>query len=159
MEFIIYIILIAVISFLVYYIKELKLDIVESHNTLNQLHKIITQLSNGQKEYLENLPIPAWSKDINGNMLWLNSAYEKEFNVNRNDYIGSNDYQIWSKVIADRFKVNDQNIIKFGKSYMFLEKDNEDRTLLVWKFPIKDIKGQIVAIGGICIIKNKIVFI
>jgi PAS domain-containing protein len=161
MEYFIFIIVISIIFLLIYLINTNKKEFKYLKKEKEKLEKNILNLSNGQKEYLESSPLPSWAKDDKGNMIWLNSAYEKEFNVDKTDYIGHNDYDIWPEEIAAKFKLNDNDIIKNGKSKFFIEivGDGKDKKILyVWKFPIKSINGKITQVGGICfnsdILKN-----
>lgn len=81
---------------------------------LNDLEKQIIILQN-KLTMMEtahyDLPFPQWLKDMDGVMLSLNSAYEKEFlqpvGKNVNDYIGKTDYEIWDAETAKQYRIND----------------------------------------------------
>jgi hypothetical protein len=107
-----------------------------------------------------DFPFPVWLKDKNGTMLFLNKHYEDEFLVRLGktsfDYVGSNDYQIYTKEVADKFRSHDQKVIKSGRYMKFEElvNINPEGTLkkkyLVVKYPRKI--GRItVGVGGFAI--------
>jgi PAS domain-containing protein len=134
-----------------------------SNKKLLKLEKNISDLNSVDGYFLKSLPLPAWHKGIDGKMVWINEEYVNIFDVKKEDYIGHSDYDIWPSVLADEFRDNDNDIIKEGKAFIFMEKsvdkEGKESSLIVWKFPIKNVLGKIIGIGGICIMKDKMSFI
>jgi hypothetical protein len=70
------------------------------------------------KEYIENMPFPAWVKVTQGDtdspefIMWhLNDKYERVFSVPKERYIGKTDFDIWPKAIALGFYENDLEVL------------------------------------------------
>lgn len=119
-----------------------------------ELNTSILNFTNFQSEFLKSLPLPAWTKNKNGVMCWINNSYIKTYNVNYTDYVGKKDSDIWSKKISERYEKHDKMVIKNKKGYRFIENIEKDKFILVWKFPIINSFGKIIGVGGICILTN-----
>lgn len=70
------------------------------------------------KEYIENMPFPAWVKVTQGVadeqefvMWYLNEEYERMFSIPKERYIGKTDFDIWPKEIALGFYQNDLAVL------------------------------------------------
>ncbi|MDC7994449.1 PAS domain-containing protein [Altibacter sp. HG106] len=91
----------------------------------------------------DTYPNPKWLKSTDGIMLRLNKAYEDLFlrplNYTRSDYIGNDDYAIFSKDIADNFRKHDRYVLKIGKPVTFMETvimpDGTRENVEVTKYP------------------------
>lgn len=75
------------------------------------------------KEYIENMPFPAWVKVTQGEaddqefvMWYLNEEYERMFSIPKERYIGKTDFDIWPKDIALGFYVNDLAVLNSSTS-------------------------------------------
>lgn len=107
--------------------------------------------------FIDNLPLPAWAKDLNGKMIWINTEYSLRFDIKPSEYEGRDDYEVWPLPIAEKFRRNDLNVIKSGLTTRFQEDVpdswNDPNAAItswtVWKFPIFDNNGIIAAVGGI----------
>lgn len=73
-----------------------------------RLQKSVNQLDVIQT-YIDSLPLPAWVKkrrdDGQFEMIMINNAYVKRYDVSKFEYVGKTDRQIWG----------DENAIKFEK--------------------------------------------
>ena len=77
-----------------------------------------------------HIPVPSWLKDLDGTMLALNEAYEDNFlkplGLNRADYIGKTDFDIWDEETARQYQENDVRVLNsiekvwFGKEKIVL---------------------------------------
>lgn len=107
--------------------------------------------------FIDNLPLPAWAKDLNGKMIWINAEYSLRFGIKPSEYEGRDDYEVWPLAIAEKFRRHDLQIIKTGLTTKFTEEVPETwgedsspiRKWTVWKFPIYDNNNNLTAIGGI----------
>lgn len=107
--------------------------------------------------YIQNLPIPAWLKSIDGKYLWINEAYCLEWGASSVDFEGKDDYQLWGREVALLIKNNDSRVIVEGVSIFAKELipdnihdvDGPSSNWNVRKFPVKNPEGRIVAIGGV----------
>lgn len=97
----------------------------------------------------DNSPIPAWIKDTSGRVLSCNKAYEDAFLKPRGytmiDYVGSDDFAVWPKVIADSFRENDEMVRRSKTVWSGEEKiENADGSFMktrIIKYP-RMIPGQ-----------------
>lgn len=68
-----------------------------------------------------NLPLPAWTKDLNGRVLTMNKAYEDSFLIPNNktidDYIGFTDIDVWGEEIGKIYQDGDSNALESVKGY------------------------------------------
>lgn len=91
-----------------------------NHDQANSILKLRMQLATKYepdqtiKDYIENMPFPAWVKVVQGDlnspefvMWYLNEAYERTFDVTKERYIGKTDSEIWPKGLALEFYKND----------------------------------------------------
>ncbi|MBF0584720.1 MAG: CHASE domain-containing protein, partial [Magnetococcales bacterium] len=60
---------------------------------------------------LDNSPTVIYLKDTTGKFLLINTQYEKIFHVDRKDFIGKTDYELFPKHVADRLTSNDQEVL------------------------------------------------
>lgn len=105
-----------------------------------------------------DLPIPMWLKDVNGVMLAVNPAYEKQFLAPRGfyakDYIGKTDKDIWPADIAKSYMDNDKQVLTTGEVYQGTEyapdQHGVNHKLLTIKYP-RYAGNFLIGIGGIAI--------
>lgn len=76
------------------------------------------------KEYIDNMPFPAWVKVTQGDtdspelvMWYLNDEYEEAFGVTKEKYIGKTDFNIWPKDIALGFYERDLAVLSSLSSH------------------------------------------
>lgn len=104
--------------------------------------------------FVESMPIPCWIKDTYGVMRFLNNAYEKIYDVRKDNYIGKTDDQVWPPEIAEAFKKRDDEVYE-GKVVKYTVEKVPNRAgfrqydhLNVIKFPLY--KGpEVVGIAGL----------
>lgn len=103
-----------------------------------------------------DIPLPIWMKDTEGKMIFLNDHYEDMFLLPRgytiHDYIGKNDYAVWSPEIAKAFISNDKQVIRTKKFVRKIEAI-EDATGKIYyadllKYPRK-LQNKVIGISGI----------
>tara|TARA_R110002012_G_scaffold320805_1_gene545661 strand:- start:5553 stop:6206 length:654 start_codon:yes stop_codon:yes gene_type:complete len=103
----------------------------------------------------DNYPAPKWLKSVDGVMLRLNKAYEKEFllpfDITRDDYIGHTDFEIWPHEVAKKFREKDQMVIRSGEPITDIETveypDGTKENLEVTKYPWT-INGTVFGVAG-----------
>ena len=111
----------------------------------------------------QDLPLPAWLKDMKGVMLALNAAYEETFLIPRgfeaSDYIGKTDYDIWPEEAAKAYRKHDKHVMRTGKMWHGEEKiplKNDPNEADIWTI-IKYVRysGRTkIGIAGIAIPKS-----
>lgn len=111
------------------------------------------------------MPFPHWLKGLDGTMLALNAEYERIFltprGITKEQYIGSNDFDIWPEEFAAKFRSVDQTVQSTGGVWIgqewVLVNDSMQRWQIV-KYPAR-IGKSVIGIGGFAIPpKNSIYF-
>lgn len=95
--------------------------LIESSHNIEQLKNITHRLNvvsmakldsaEYMVAFIESMPLPAWIKDIGGTMRFLNDAYEKVYGIDKTDYIGKDDSDVWPKDIAEDFRRLDERVL------------------------------------------------
>lgn len=73
------------------------------------------EISLGSAEFqaraFESLPLPAWIKDVEGVMRFVNHAYEKIYDISAKRYVGARDVDIWPTEVAEKFSAMDDKVL------------------------------------------------
>ncbi len=106
------------------------------------------------QSYIDNADVVMYLKDDQGRYLMVNRAYERLFNLTKEQIIGKTDYDIGSREQADKFRENDLKATEAGTSVTFKETvrfPDGARTYISHKFPVSNIEGFPNAVGGMSI--------
>ncbi len=118
-------------------------DITQSKLAAQALQESKNQL----QTILDFAPMVVFMKDTKGNYLFMNDGYKKA--LNQPDLkVGMNDYQIFEKSLADKFREDDLELIKNKKTVQYEVEVNEE-TFYDIKFPLSNQEGEVYAVGGI----------
>ncbi len=101
---------------------------------------------------LDNAPAVIYLKDNQGRYITYNQRYIELFHVDRGNWIGRTDAELFPADIAAKFRVNDELVRHAGKPLTFEElvpHDDGTHTYISVKFPVKDAQGNVVAVGGV----------
>jgi PAS domain S-box-containing protein len=101
---------------------------------------------------LDNSEAIIYGKDLNGRYILVNRQFEAIFGLSRERIIGCDDAEIFPAPQAEAFERNDRLVIQAGKGMQFEEEapvGDELRTYVSVKFPLRNIRGQMVAVCGI----------
>ncbi|MBP7948665.1 MAG: PAS domain S-box protein [Verrucomicrobiales bacterium] len=101
---------------------------------------------------LDNSDAVIYAKDLHGHYILVNRKYEDLFAIKRDRIIGRTDHELFSGPMADTFAANDRQVAEAGKGLQFEEDvvtPNEVHTYVSAKFPLRNIRGKIVAVCGI----------
>ena len=118
-----------------------------------------------QTDNIDQLPLESIIKQIPGHLYWKDiygkyqGANTKNWHdlgfLNKDDYIGKNDYDVLPASDADKIRLIDDTIIRTGKNSLneewVQERDNIKRLYLSDKAPLKNHEGKIIGIIGISI--------
>jgi len=107
--------------------------------------------------FLHQCPFVIWCKDCtegDGRMLFISDMYSDVFGVSEADYVGKTDKEVWPETIAALFRSQDMQVINTGEPVYMIEptplaREQEWRRCHTYKFPLKNKKGEVVAVGGI----------
>lgn len=105
-----------------------------------------------QRDILNNTSSVIYMKDLGGRYLFINSVFEKLFNLSNQDIIGKTDFDIFPRPNAEEFRANDQEVIETGELIEFEEtakNDDGEHHYISVKFPLKHADGRIYALCGI----------
>lgn len=100
------------------------------------------------KAIFDNLPFRAWLKDESGKYIAVNKYFKEECGKKDEEIIEKRDMDIWPGEYAESYKKYDSEVIKLKKSIHFQDYDG-DRWHEVYKVPVFDEKGHIIATTGI----------
>lgn len=98
------------------------------------------------RAFLENSATIAWLKDEEGRHVFLSRNYERRFGINRDDWIGKTDFEVWPRSVAEEFRKNDIAVLASDQPVEIIETTlNPDGTTCWWlnnKFPFQDPSGR-----------------
>ncbi len=104
------------------------------------------------KAFLHDSPLLAWSKDEQGRYVYLNSSFEKRFNVQLVNWKGKTDVEIHQAEFAKVFRDNDLRVLATGEPLLdvehMLEADGSNSYWSSFKFCYQDSEGNRY-VGGI----------
>ena len=96
----------------------------------------------------ESAPFPAWVKDVDGRMGWLNREYEAAFEKTLSEYRGLNDIDVWGPIIGEQFMAHDKEVMHRRRSWLGEEELPNGMTIRVLKWPVFDEAGDVVGVCG-----------
>lgn len=103
------------------------------------------------KSFFEHSITHKWVRDLEGRYLLVNQSYADSLSLKKEEIIGKTNFELMPHDLAEKFAEDDQIVVKEG--YTFIREvnyffRNKEVTFLVWKFPLYDEEGNILAIGG-----------
>ena len=101
---------------------------------------------------VEGLPLAAWSKDVEGRFTFVNQRMVESLNKPAKELVGTNDYEHFSKELADKYRHDDQQVMDartvFEDVEEFQKSHGERIYIQVLKAPVFDSKGNVVGTQG-----------
>ncbi|MFH1116321.1 MAG: SpoIIE family protein phosphatase [Pseudomonadota bacterium] len=143
---------------------------IETDGSTRALMLKVTQLQNRVKELeqterslhethitreaiLDNIPDMAWLKDKEGRFLAVNEAFEKACGFSRERLLGKTDFDFWPQQVAERFRKDDEEVIRSGVRKRIEETLVREKPVKTWietiKSPIFDGNGHVIGTTGI----------
>lgn len=96
---------------------------------------------------VDSLPICLLIKDTESRRLYANPAYLRYRKTTAEALLGKSDYDLFSREIADRYRIDDLRVIQTGKSLHGVEKTQSTSGKTHWverfKCPLRDEQGNI----------------
>mgnify|MGYP000542490144 CR=1 FL=1 len=113
----------------------------------------LRQTEHRMQEIVDNSPSPIYAKSVTGKYLMVNRRFEELFNVKSEDVMGKTDLDvIGDDSLVKRLQKNDARVVKRGKPLHFEERltlEDGEHDYYSMKFPMRNLDGEIYAIGGI----------
>lgn len=137
-------------------IKFLQIRITELEKSESR-HKVSDELLRKsqlqQKAILNNIPDIAWLKDNNSSYIAVNDPFAKTCGFKPEEIIGKNDFDLWPRELAEKYRLDDQDVIKSGRRLSFedllTDKNGKSRWVETIKTPIFNDNGEIIGTTGI----------
>src|SRR4051812_5897272 len=115
---------------------------VKHFETLRALRESEARLTS----FMHYVPCAVFIKNLQGRYVFVNETCERVFRRKLEEWVGRTDQDLWSKSLANKFKLIDQQIIRDKKAIETTESVNshEDgaQTWLTTRFPILDEQGE-----------------
>jgi PAS domain S-box-containing protein len=128
---------------------DLKYEISERKQAERKLQRTLIR----QNAILDNIPDMAWLKDKEGKFLAVNGPFARACGISREELLGKSDFDFWPQELAQRYRDDDEQVMKTRK------RKNIEETLVhtegrdVWietiKSPIYDESGEVMGTTGI----------
>ena len=116
-----------------------------------QAEKALKESENHLANILESAPAIIFLKDLEGRYTKVNSSWEKFTGRSREEALGLDDVSIFGEATAMQLTANDHKVLESGNSLRVEEQVTEggvEHYFWTTKFPLRDINGEIYALGG-----------
>jgi PAS domain S-box-containing protein len=105
------------------------------------------------KALLNNIPDIAWLKDRDSRFIAVNEPFSKACGVRSEDLVGKTDADVWTPVLAQKYRDNDAEVIASGEQKRFEEPLAHSSGQIAWietiKTPIYNDLGDVIGTTGI----------
>jgi diguanylate cyclase (GGDEF)-like protein/PAS domain S-box-containing protein len=129
------------------------IELVED-TTARRLVEAALEEERRQKEaILNNIPDIAWLKDKESQYLSVNEPFAKSCGVSPQEIIGKNDLDLWPLDLAQKYRADDQEVIRTGNRKCFEELQMDTEKGMIWietvKTPILNDGHEVIGTTGI----------
>ncbi|MCA9054509.1 MAG: SpoIIE family protein phosphatase [Planctomycetaceae bacterium] len=134
--------------------RELQQQIGEERRARQESQRTLEELERMHRDILDGTPAVIYVKDLQGGYRFVNRRYEELFHVSREEFLGQTDFDIFPADLAQKFRVNDEQVARTGHELTTREQaphGNELHTYLSVKFPLQNTSGEIRAVAGISV--------
>ena len=128
---------------------DLKYEISEKKQAERRLQRTLIR----QNAILDNIPDMAWLKDKEGKFLAVNGPFARACGISREELLGKTDFDFWPQELAQRYRDDDEQVMKTRKRKSIEETLVHTEGRDVWietiKSPIYDENGEVMGTTGI----------
>ncbi|HTY23518.1 MAG TPA: PAS domain-containing protein [Desulfomonilaceae bacterium] len=128
---------------------DLKYEISERKSAERKLQKTLIR----RNAILDNIPDMAWLKDKEGRFLAANEPFAKACGISKEELFGKTDFDFWPQELAQRYKDDDEQVMKTRGRKSIEETLVHSKGQDVWietiKSPIYDETGGVIGTTGI----------
>lgn len=133
-------------------LNQLEQAVKERTDFLPQANEALRESEELFRTFLDHAPNLAFVKGIDGRYLYVNRQFEEVFHLPSRSALGKTDVELFPCEQADHFQAHDRQVLELGQA-----REVEETALyadglhasIVLKFPLRNVSGQIYAIGGI----------
>ena len=125
----------------------------QMEDALKITKKILSESEGYLQAILSNVDLPIYCKDLKGCYLTANSSFEQLSCQTIEELRGKNDLQLFQEKLGRFLSFRDSEIVETGEelelegTYIF---GDQEKKLLIRKFPLRDGNGSIYGTAGIC---------
>ncbi len=113
----------------------------------------VRQTEHRMQEIVDNSPSPMYAKSVTGRYLMVNRRYEELFGLKSEEVVGKTDMDFMTdKRLVRQLQKNDKLVLERGEPLQFdetLSFEDGEHAYVSMKFPMRDLDGEIYAVGGI----------
>ena len=125
----------------------------ENNSIVKQIYERLHDIQLQQRAILNNIPDIVWLKDKDSKFIAVNESFGKACGFKPEELVGKTDLDIWPKELAERYRANDQEVMRSGKQKCVEERLADKEGKIQWvetiKTPIFDDKGRVIGTTGI----------
>ena len=125
----------------------------QMEDALKITKKVLSESEGYLQAILSNVELPIYCKDLDGCYLTVNRLFEQLCCVTLVELLGKNDLQVFQENVGRFFSFRDSEIIETGESLELegtFTLGNQEKNLLIHKFPLREVGGTIYGTAGIC---------
>ncbi len=123
-----------------------KMSLLEHLSERKRMEEALRESEERFAAFMDNSPAVAFMKDEAGRFAYANKPFERRFNLNKPDWAGKTDLDLWPAPIAEQMRTNDQAVLAAGTAKELEETmptpDNRLHSWMVFKFPLRDSSGR-----------------
>ncbi len=123
-----------------------KMSLLEHLSERKRMEEALRESEERFEAFMDNSPAVAFMKDEEGRFAYANKPFERRFNLNKPDWSGKTDLELWPATIAEQMRANDRAVLSAGTSKELEETmptpDNRLHSWMVFKFPLRDTSGR-----------------
>lgn len=132
--------------------KQAEAELHRAKDVTETAHEILREREAYLQAILNNMPFEVWLKDLEGRFLMVNEPFVRSVQQpNVQSVIGKTDFDVTYKDLAEKYRADDQEVIK-NKTQKTIEELMRDQDQLKWfetyKTPILDENGQVLGTTG-----------
>ena len=115
-------------------------------------HRLQVEARDRMQIFLDNIPMMAWIKDIDGRYEMVNEAYTGTCRQTAGEVIGKTDPDIWPSELAEQYRDEDREVLQTRRKKLFanhVETSSGPQFFQTFKSPIFNEKGAVVGTAGV----------